>query len=429
MQTMINMVAARWKTGLVLGAWILGASAGWSQGLVVFDNRVTGTVVAPVYGVEAITPSLAQHGNSPDGTPPGTQVYSGGLVAGTGFTAQLYGGPATADPRHLYPLYPATFLLSGAGAGFVQAPALAVTVPEVAAGQPAQLQVRVWANRAGTVTNWLQVLADPSLPRGRSAVFQSPSLGGLFLPPVNLIGLESFNLSRDVVSSFDFQINFQPAGVVVPGYLPDNGFPYGQRANGLVYGWNVSHSEQAHAQNETRSPDLRYDTFIQMNSGPAARWEIEVTNGLYVVHLTVGDPRRVEGDYHLDVENVSAVAGTISETNPWLEGFVVVAVTDGRLTITSGSESEAAPLAFVELGRAQPESPTLTAQFPVDGSAFLLQVRGQLGFRYEVEYSTNLLDWVSADSVGPMVGNAIEFLDASFADHPFRFYRARVLVP
>jgi hypothetical protein len=58
--------------------------------------------------------------------------------------------------------------------------------------------MRVWNSRNGTITNWQQVIDDPSIERGLSESFISPPLGGIFVPPPNLIGLESFNLTLGV---------------------------------------------------------------------------------------------------------------------------------------------------------------------------------------------------------------------------------------
>src|SRR2546423_709844 len=71
----------------------LGATRAFPQGQITFNNRVNNVVIAPVYGVEAANPNLVRNGNTSSGTPVGTQTYSGSLLAGTGFTAQLFGGP------------------------------------------------------------------------------------------------------------------------------------------------------------------------------------------------------------------------------------------------------------------------------------------------------------------------------------------------
>ena len=174
---------------------ILFASARcFSQGQIIFDNRVNNVVIAPVYGLEA-DPHLAKHGNTASGTPAGMQSYAGALLAGTAFTAQLLAGPTNASEAELKPLEPSVSFRTADASGFVVAPAFSLTVPNVDEGEPAQVRLRVWNNRSGTITNWQQVLEDMTIERGQSLSFISEPLGGIFVPPPNLNGLRSFNLA------------------------------------------------------------------------------------------------------------------------------------------------------------------------------------------------------------------------------------------
>jgi hypothetical protein len=77
------------KALFVIALLLLGGIEARPQGQVIFNNRVSGSVVAPVFGLELSTPELAKHGNTASGTPAGTQTYSGPLVQGPDFTAQL----------------------------------------------------------------------------------------------------------------------------------------------------------------------------------------------------------------------------------------------------------------------------------------------------------------------------------------------------
>src|SRR6266849_2326823 len=65
----------------------------WSQGQIIFDNRVNNVVVAPVFGVNPSNPGLAQQGNTADGIPAGAQIYLGAPLGGPDFTARLFAGP------------------------------------------------------------------------------------------------------------------------------------------------------------------------------------------------------------------------------------------------------------------------------------------------------------------------------------------------
>jgi len=118
-------------------------------------------------------------------------LSTGGFAEGTDFTAQLFGGPVGTAENALTPLTPTTTFRSGNAAGYVT-PAGAVTVPGVAEGAPAALQLRVWATSgqyAGGGT------FDTSLASGKSAVFTSPNLGGTLTTPPNLVGLTAFTVT------------------------------------------------------------------------------------------------------------------------------------------------------------------------------------------------------------------------------------------
>jgi hypothetical protein len=180
---------------LSLAVWIGQAASLFGQGQILFNNRVESTVVAPVYGPERSSAFDIRQGNAASGFPVGSQIYLGEPLAGPGFTAQLFGGRPATPPTELKPLDPSSFFLDGEREGFLVEPPHSITVPDVATGEPALIQLRVWDNRGGTVTNWQQVLNAPSILRGQSRPFLSLPLGGLFQAPPNLIGLESFNLT------------------------------------------------------------------------------------------------------------------------------------------------------------------------------------------------------------------------------------------
>jgi len=173
---------------------LLAPGRAFPQGQITFNNRVNNVVIAPVYGLEA-DPHLAKHGNTASGTPAGIQSYAGALLAGTAFTAQLFAGPTNASEAELKPLQPPVSFRTGDAAGFVVAPTFSLAVPSVDEGEPAQVRLRVWNNRSGTITNWQQVLEDMTIERGQSLSLISEPLGGIFIPPPNLNGLRSFNLA------------------------------------------------------------------------------------------------------------------------------------------------------------------------------------------------------------------------------------------
>jgi hypothetical protein len=162
------------------------ATAALAQGTVIFMNRVPGIVVAPIYGPDPANPMEAITGNPPDGTPLGATVYGGPLLAGAGFTAQLWGGP---DINSLAPAAgdnTEPFVV----AGFWQTPPNYAVIPTVPLGSVAELQVRVWDNHGGTITTWSEAVATGDV-LGESPVF-SQALGSEL--PVTLYGLRSFNI-------------------------------------------------------------------------------------------------------------------------------------------------------------------------------------------------------------------------------------------
>ncbi|MCX7866962.1 MAG: PEP-CTERM sorting domain-containing protein [Limisphaera sp.] len=169
-----------------------------AQGTVTFNNRVVGVVVAPIYGPLGPNDTVSIVGNTSAGTPAGTADYGGRpLLAGSGYTAQLFAAPgAGAAESSLQPATPTTTFRTGAAAGFVVA--ATATLQGVPADAPvATLQLRVWDNRGGTVTTWAQAEAlwlSGQIAAGKSPLFNVNAIGGIFNTPPNLVGLQSFNI-------------------------------------------------------------------------------------------------------------------------------------------------------------------------------------------------------------------------------------------
>lgn len=207
------------KKTLLITASLVAAVGAFGQGSVVFNNRVLATpdpggaganVYAPVYGQQVGLPNAEVHGQPATGVPVGATAYTGALLAGTGFTAQLWGGPSAGS---LLPCTSAgtsdgfattTFRTSAATAGSIVTlvnPTILQNTPG-GAGSRGFLELRAWQNNVAghLATTWAAVMADPmNIPHGSSGVF-SPNfdLGFNTVLPPTLQGLTSFNLFTTV---------------------------------------------------------------------------------------------------------------------------------------------------------------------------------------------------------------------------------------
>lgn len=159
------------KKTIALSLAIVGlACSASAQGVVLFKNFGTGSNTGGVN----LTP-----------VPFVFDVDGTTRLAGTGYTAQLWGG-TSADS--LSALTPTVAFNTGNFAGTFS-PNDAVAVPGIAAGSTAFLQVRVWNNQAGSVTSY-----DAALIRNQSDVFQV-TLGDAQNPDLPILaGMNSFSL-------------------------------------------------------------------------------------------------------------------------------------------------------------------------------------------------------------------------------------------
>lgn len=182
-----------------------------AQTTVVFANRVTsspcGTIDAPIYGPQAGCPQEMLRGQ---GTNQGGSIhYTGQLLSGTGFTAALFGGPVGSAEGSLTLVGQTTFR-TGALAGYL----VPSTLPLPA--NAGTFQVRAWDNKGGTLASWAQVVADPTVPRGASALFTPICPSPPLEQPLYLQGLTSFNLFLTGGPTFGLA-SFTTNVVVAPG--------------------------------------------------------------------------------------------------------------------------------------------------------------------------------------------------------------------
>jgi hypothetical protein len=183
------------KTLVTLLSVTLGVSA-FAQGTLNIANNVTGTFRAPIYGPQAGVGNAGQSlsGQTATGLPAGGTVYTGPLLQGSGFTfAVFYGAASVVDPNSLTLLFSTSFRTATANvspAGLITS-ANGFVVPNVAPGDQAKLQIRVWDN-TGNAT------FDNAAFRGSSPLFLSNPLGGVgtggpVLTP-DMTGWTSFNI-------------------------------------------------------------------------------------------------------------------------------------------------------------------------------------------------------------------------------------------
>jgi hypothetical protein len=154
----------------------------------------------------------------------------------------------------------------------------------------------------------------------------------------------------DVSTAFKASINFQPSMLTPPvQYVPDDGRVFQSRGNGLVFGWNVDHSENTRYNGG--STDFRLQTLCQMRQG--ARWEVALPNGAYRVTVAVGSAT-FASIYTINVEGISYWAGEPLAGGHYVHRTETIAVTDGRLTIDNGNSGhEETRISYVLIAAAE----------------------------------------------------------------------------
>ncbi|TQF13828.1 PKD domain-containing protein [Myxococcus llanfairpwllgwyngyllgogerychwyrndrobwllllantysiliogogogochensis] len=160
------------------------------------------------------------------------------------------------------------------------------------------------------------------------------------------------SLSATYQNGFAARVDFLPATSAAPsGYVADTGLTFGDRGNGLSYGWNTDNSTQTRARGSAASPDARYDTFthLQKTENPNAVWELAVPSGQYRVTIAAGDPDHVDSVFSLALEGQPALSGTPNATTHFFTTTTTVNVSDGRLTLTNGSGAANNKVNFVDV--------------------------------------------------------------------------------
>ena len=227
---------------------------------------------------------------------------------------------------------------------------------------------------------------------------------------------------------FAVKVNFQTnAATLFPGNLPDSGLTFANRGNGYSYGWDVDNTANARARNSALSFDVRYDTFNSLQKpGGGTTWEIAIPNGTYQVRIVSGDADNFDSNFQITAEGVLVVNGTPATAARWVEGFNLVTVNDGRLTVTSGAGAVNNKIAFVEIATAVTVVPpiNLLSAMQTNG-AFQFSLQGLNGVNYVIEASTNLTSWTPVLTNTP-INNLLQYTEPANSTFPLRFYRGRL---
>jgi len=148
---------------IIAGALMISLS-GYAQGTVNFAN------IVPAAGINAKITG-----------------WNGEGWTGPNYLVQLYAGPAGSTDSQLMAISPPARFLDGPGAGYFSAGTR--TLPNVAPGAPAVVQVRAWDVTTGAT--W-----ETATVKGVSALLNVAATGGGSPPvlPANLVGLQGFSI-------------------------------------------------------------------------------------------------------------------------------------------------------------------------------------------------------------------------------------------
>ena len=180
------------------------------QGHFVFSNTgINGGAMGAIYGPNPTGPDRQQWGNTAEGRPPGTQVYSGTPLEGANYSAEAWYSLTPVMDVFSLPTGASALLGSrstfytGIGAGFFISTEVNVSAwtynPDQPPGQSlgVYLQVRGWDNAGGQLGTWdaawNAAQAGGGNPVGWSKVFWQP-VEFLSLPSPGMFNFESFNI-------------------------------------------------------------------------------------------------------------------------------------------------------------------------------------------------------------------------------------------
>lgn len=187
-------------------------------------------------------------------------------------------------------------------------------------------------SRAANAAGWHEVALGGVVASAIRFHGRAPSGKGLEIYELECYGVPA--TAPPPPTAIAVAINFQPAGAAVPiDHLADAGAVFADRGNGFNYGWQQATS---HTRDRGATSDQRADTLNHMQKpGEDALWEIALPAGLYAVTLLAGDPSHDDSHYRLAVEGEVVLDHAPTTGSRFAEVTVVVAVDDGRLTLSN----------------------------------------------------------------------------------------------
>jgi hypothetical protein len=200
---------------------------------------------------------------------------------------------------------------------------------------------------ANSVTVPVSVIDDVAFEPVETAAFTVASSSSY------VVGAEN-SATVSIADNDALHVNFQPAGAPTPtGYAADVGRVFGDRGNGLSFGWSADNTANARRRNSAGSPDARYDTYNHMQkNGANLKWELAVPNGLYQVRIVAGDAGATDSLHAMNLEGTPVLIARPGVPTPdarWYRSTAYVQVMDGRLTLSNYSEAKNNKIAFMDI--------------------------------------------------------------------------------
>ena len=278
--------------------------------------------------------------------------------------------------------------------------------------------------------SWLILPENPVLgdiefdiQEGLAAGNYSTTIFAIDQPDLGYVNAE-ITISLEIaepVNNFAVNINFSdPATAPPTNYERDSGDPYGDRGNGLNYGWLDAVSDAPadltlNGRNRGVGVTLLENTLVHMQYGdvstnaangylPDAKWEIEVPNGSYLITVFVGDPN-VDGSvedtprHRINAEGVNIIddfspTGLAGTSTRFTSGSATVLVNDGRLTLDpSGFNGFNTKIGSVRIvaSTGGVQTPRVVSVIPADGA---------MGVAVNTSISANDLFLPNLDAIG-----------------------------